>query len=511
MTGADSTARSQRQHALLPSLPLGPGAYVAVLILAQILIWTLVPYFTGRSLPLDVVSDGLAWGHEWQWGYYKHPPLPSWEVEASFEAFGDIGPYLLSQVSIGATYALVFLLGRELMPARWAAAGTALIACVYYFSVPTPEFNHNVAQMPLWAAAVYVYFMAITTRYRYWWLLLGATCGIALLTKYASGLLLFTMAVHFLCASKRRLMLRSARPYIALIVCALIIAPHMAWLYQNHFPTISYAAHRAGQTLGIEFRLLAPLRFLLTQLLDISPAIVVAALAGLLGHENIHQFIPDEKLRFLVIFTLGPAALTGLLSLLTGLGLRDMWGAPMWNLTGLLIVYLSQPRWPRARWARLAAGIAAAFVLMPVAYVLATSTVPALRDTPSRTQWPDRAMARVFDDAYARETGRPLRIVAADGWLGGLVSMRSPSRPSVFTDGNMQEAPWITPGRLANEGALVLWPGDRPIPLRLRALSGLKIIGTRAFAWPEIPNARPLVIGWGIVAAQNAKTGSPFS
>jgi hypothetical protein len=34
------------------------------------------------SLPLDVVSDGLSWGHEWQWGYYKHPPLPSWEVEA---------------------------------------------------------------------------------------------------------------------------------------------------------------------------------------------------------------------------------------------------------------------------------------------------------------------------------------------------------------------------------------------------------------------------------------------
>ena len=490
---------------------LKPEWWVAALILAQVLIWTLVPYFSGRSLPLDVVSDGLAWGHEWQWGYYKHPPLPSWEVETFFDAFGDIGPYLLSQISIGVTYAFVFLLGRELMPARWAAAGTLLTACVYYFSIPTPEFNHNVAQMPLWAAAIYVYYLAITSRRLRWWLALGFVCGIALLTKYASGVLLAVIAIHFFSGTEQRTMLKRAGPWLAPVVCALVVTPHILWLYHNHFPTIAYAAHRAGQSHGAATRLLAPLRFLLSQLVDISPAILVAAIAGFLGRENFRHPPSDAKFRFLMAFSIGPAALTLLLSLLTGMGLRDMWGAPMWSLTGLLVVYTAQPRWQKVGWRRLTACLAAAFLLLPAAYILATSIVPAIQGRPSRTQWPDRAMAEFFDAAYSRETARPLRIVAADGWLGGLVAMRDPSRPSVFTDGDMQESPWITAGRLAHDGALVLWRGDRPVPQRLRALKGLKVFGSKDFAWPGIPRANPLVIGWGIVPAQSPNAGRPSS
>ena len=202
---------ASRQQLAPPQLTvLRPEFWVGALILAQVLIWTLVPFLAGRSLPLDVVSDGLSWGHEWQRGYYKHPPLPSWEVEAFFDAFGDVGPYLLSQISIGVTYAFVFLLGRELMPARWAAAGTLLTACVYYFSIPTPEFNHNVAQMPLWAAATYFYYLAITSRGLRWWLLLGAVCGLAMLTKYASGVLLAIFAIHLFSAPHRRALLKDA-------------------------------------------------------------------------------------------------------------------------------------------------------------------------------------------------------------------------------------------------------------------------------------------------------------
>ena len=505
MTEAHNLTIPQRRRAPW-RVSLQPGQYVGLLILAQIVIWTLVPFFAGRSLPLDVVSDGLAWGHEWQWGYYKHPPLPSWEVEAFFDAFGDIGPYFLSQISVGVTYAFVFLLGRELMPARYAAAGTILTACIYYFSIPTPEFNHNVAQMPLWAAAVYAYYKAITERRALWWLLLGVVGGAALLTKYASGILLLTITIHFFSSGERRAQLRLPGPYIAPIACGLIIAPHIAWLYHNHFPTISYAASRAGEAHGIAYRLFAPLRFLLTQLIDISPALLVAAIAGFLGREIVRRVAPDDNLRFLGLFTVGPALLTALLSLLTGLGLRDMWGAPMWNLAGLLIVYVSRPRWPHAGWSRLAVCIAAAFIVLPLAYVLATSIVPALQGRPSRTEWPDRALAKTFDDAYLGETGKPLRIVAADGWLGGLIAMRDPSRPSVYTDGNMQESPWITPARLAREGALVIWRADRPVPPRLRALPGLKVIGTKTFAWPGIPAAKSLAVGWGIVPAREQRT-----
>src|SRR5215467_13381530 len=94
--------------------------WLPLLAIAQLAFWTVLPWLLARSLPLDVVSDGLAWGHEWQWGYYKHPPLPSWAVEAFFNTFGDIGPFLLSQLCIAATYIFVFELGQEIIGARQA-------------------------------------------------------------------------------------------------------------------------------------------------------------------------------------------------------------------------------------------------------------------------------------------------------------------------------------------------------------------------------------------------------
>ncbi len=97
---------------------------VIALIVFQLLAWSLLPWLVNVSLPLDVVREGLSWGREFEWGYYKHPPLPSWLVEISFRLLGDIGPYFLSQTFIALTYLFVFLLGRRLMPEWKAAAGT---------------------------------------------------------------------------------------------------------------------------------------------------------------------------------------------------------------------------------------------------------------------------------------------------------------------------------------------------------------------------------------------------
>src|ERR1700733_9015151 len=118
-----SAIRRESQSISPPRWVTDPTRWLAILICAQLFFWTVVPWHFSWSLPLDVVSDGLAWGHEWQWGYYKHPPLPSWVVELSFEALGNIGPYLLSQAAIATTYIFVFLLGCTFLPARWAATG----------------------------------------------------------------------------------------------------------------------------------------------------------------------------------------------------------------------------------------------------------------------------------------------------------------------------------------------------------------------------------------------------
>jgi 4-amino-4-deoxy-L-arabinose transferase-like glycosyltransferase len=487
-----------------------PVRALFIFAVAQILVWTVVPWALGTSLPLDVVSDGLSWGHEWQWGYYKHPPLPSWEVEAAFDLLGDIGPYLLSQLAIAATFLFVFLLGRRMMPVRCALVGTVLLSGIYYFSIPTPEFNHNVAQMPLWAAAAYFYYEALRTRSSGFWALLGLVIGLGMLTKYATAIFAVTIVIHALSSRKTRTVFASVGPYLAILVCLAVMTPHLIWLVHNNFPTLNYAANRAGHAAALQ-RVFTPLRFLLAQIVTLLPCIALATIAGVVGRNSWRDRPAlDEDLRFLLVLGLGPAVLSALLSLAVGLGLRDMWGAPMWNLIGLLLVRASMARWKDISLGRLFVCAAVLFIALPTAYELASTYAPEWRGSHPRTEWPDRAMAQDLSAAWSKATGRPLQIVVGDSWTAGLIAMRTSPRPSVFIDANYRHAPWISPERLRQEGALVVWQVSTkaPLPPENLMLSGIQVMGTTEFAWPYSNKVEPLHIGWGIV--RPVQTAAPI-
>ncbi|HEX3429954.1 MAG TPA: glycosyltransferase family 39 protein [Rhizomicrobium sp.] len=473
--------------------------WLVLLVFAQLVIWTVLPWLFALSLPLDVVSDGLTWGHEWQWGYYKHPPLPSWTVEAFFDAFGDLGPFLLSQICIVMTYVFVFLLGCEMMPMRWAAAGTLLLTGVYYFSVPTPEFNHNIAQMPAWAAACFCYFEAWKTDRTRWWLGLGVVAGLGLLTKYSTALLLFVMLAHFVFTRGLKDGLRSSGPWIAAGICLVVISEHVLWLARSGFPSFHYAAERARVASGLGGWILAPVKFLSAQAIDVLPAVGIAWIAGLRPAPGTLQH--NEKLGFLLWMTLGPPIAVALGSLATGMAARDMWGAPMWNLTGLIIVLSAAGNWKRASGKWLGAGAAALFAIGLGGFVVANVLVPELENRPSRIQWPDRSIARASATVWRQQVQRPLRIVAGDGWLGGLVAMRSVPRPSVWIDANYRKAPWITPEAVKRDGALLLWRvhPNESVPNAFTCLKGIQILGQKSFVWPETPKAAPLIIGYAIL------------
>ncbi len=470
------------------------------LILAQLAIWTLLPYLLHRSLPLDVTSDIIAWGHEWQWGYYKHPPLPSWLGEIAFRLMGDFGPFLFSQLFVTATFVFVYRLGRRMMPPERAFAGTALLVGVYYFSLPTPEFNHNIAQLPFFAATAYYYFDAIETRRFRAWLLLGLALGLGMLCKYEIAVLGLAIVLHAATSRHTRPLFASAGPYVAFTVCLLVMAPHLAWLVHHDFPTLKFAESRAHHLTALE-RVVVPLRFLASQILDIAAALAVAAFAGILSRGSLYRTVRpgDETLRFLLWLGVAPILICTVLPLVTGMGLRDEWGTQMWDLIGLVIVYPAGPLWQRVSMNRLARALVALFVLLPTAYALASTYVPRWQGRHPRTQWPDRAMAARFAGLWQKETGKPLRIVAGDGWLAGLIALRSTPRLSVFTDGDYSEAPWITPQRLSREGALAVWQEAWGHPAPVEKLPGLKFEGTQTFRWPDNPNAPPLRIGWGIV------------
>lgn len=224
-----------------PSSASLPRAVVLCALL-YILVWTLFPVVLGQSFPLDVV-ESLSWGREWQWGYYKHPPLAPIVLHLFYVVFGQLGPFLLSQLCIAATLWLVWCTGRRLMDAERAWVGALLAMGVAYYSYPALEFNHNIAQMPFWAGLGYCLVLALQGG-RWWqWLLLGVVAGLGMLTKYSVGILLLCFGLYIVLTPQRRVLLQPG-PWLAVAAMALVFLPHLLWLQHSDWLPFAYAGMR---------------------------------------------------------------------------------------------------------------------------------------------------------------------------------------------------------------------------------------------------------------------------
>lgn len=87
-----------------------------------------------------------------------------------------------------------------------------------------------------------------------------------------------------------------------------------------------------------------------------------------------------------------------------------------------------------------------------------------------------------MQDIWRRETGLPLRIVAGDLWIAGLVATHASDRPSVLVEGSLRLSPWIDRARIEREGFLaVWWRAASDPPDYLRSWIGTRIDGRQPF------------------------------
>ena len=67
-------------------MPRLPGRSLAALLLAVTGAWVLLSAWLWRTPPIDNVEQ-LVWRGAVEWGYYKHPPLPTWLLAAASPAW----------------------------------------------------------------------------------------------------------------------------------------------------------------------------------------------------------------------------------------------------------------------------------------------------------------------------------------------------------------------------------------------------------------------------------------
>jgi 4-amino-4-deoxy-L-arabinose transferase-like glycosyltransferase len=435
----------------------------------HVLVWWLLPALLQHNLPLDVIEQ-LAWGREWQIVYFKHPPLPAWILESVAVVFGRWpgAMYFAGALSSALALLAMWRLSCALIGRQRALYAMLAQECVLYFTIFTPEFNHNVVLLPLWAAIGLAGCHAFIRDRGWVWL--GLLVALGMLGKYTTALLVVSLLGLPVLHPRFRRVWRTPGPYVALLVALAVLLPHILGLWHIGFSPLFFPFERAPAAHHWYDHFVFPMLFAAAQLGDVAPALlVVALLFRRRGNELVSAALQGplaaEERAYLWTITWAPVGLAVVASLVLGLHLKDMWGYPMWCFIGLfLIAEVVGPITPGGT-RRFALGWAVVMAVVGGVFTVQQTVGGYLLQKPVRTQFPGRELAQVVEQRWHQLAGgAPLAIVGGDVWLAGNIAFYADQRPSVFIDADARKSPWITPGRIAREGAVFIWQDASGVP-----------------------------------------------
>jgi 4-amino-4-deoxy-L-arabinose transferase-like glycosyltransferase len=426
---------------------------------AHVIVWTLVPLLTQPNPPLDVL-ECAAWGQDPALGYFKHPPLPAWLTDAAcrlgraLTGSGVWPIYVLSQVFMALTFLAVWRLAHRLLDPPLALLAVVALELSPWYTLVTGEFNHNIAVLAFFALSIDAFERAVHRGRRADWLRLGLWLGLGGLSKYVIALLALSMVAFLVLHAPARRLLRTRGPYLALAAALVVGLPHLVWLVWNDFQPISYALAR-GRGAPVPWpRLLHPVYFAASQLLYLS--FVVFALLPVLGLRWRARVSGDAR-ALLAAVTFGPFLLMFLLSLLTGMRVRTMWGLPFWSTLPLCLLYLFARRPVAAPLSfRL---VRVGMLLLVAAAVIMNVAGPHLTGKAIRIHFPGRALTAEAEGIWSARAAGPLERVGGDPFLAANVSFHHPARPLAYAGPERGHA--RHDAEVHRRGGLLFWDAGR--------------------------------------------------
>ena len=399
-----------------------------IFLITHLVIWTAIPSLTNHNLPLDTI-EALAWGSNLDWGFNKHPPLSAFFPEVFFQIFGsqDWAYYLLSQIFVIFSFFIVFKLGKEIFKSEiLAIISVLLLEGIYFYNFTTPEFNVNVCQLPFWALTVY-YAWKIFDKKKISFkdcVLLGVFAAAGFLSKYLFIYLLISIDVLFFYL----IFIKKERKFdfkyiISLEVFIVLLVPHLLWLFNNDFITITYGLARTGlENSNIIDHFKFPVIFLFKQIGIIIPFIILGFI--LIKKFKLNLNLKDNKLLFLLAINLIPIFLMFLTSFILGSKIRTMWMTPFYLFIGTLLIYIFQKQININKLQNFLIGFAILFLLSPITYAYIS-----ISKTDKRTDYPGKKIAEKVQKKWDLEFNDPLNVVLGNEWNAGNLSYHLKSRP----------------------------------------------------------------------------------
>jgi membrane-associated phospholipid phosphatase len=281
----------------------------AVLLCGGLLVLSVFRIFYILNGYLDLGPDEA---HYWEWSrhldlsYYSKGPMIAYLVAFGTSIFGDtvFGVRFLAVVLSAISSLLLFRLVYEMYKDEAAALGAALIfQIVPLFAAFGVIFSIDSPFLFFWILSLYLFYRAVDSETRAGeagtgkalplqgigsWVLLGISVGLGLLTKYTMAF--FHAGIFlFLIMSDKRYLLRTVRPYAAVIISFIVFSPVIIWNFQHDWVTVRHTAGQAHVAEGLTLSIGSFGEFVGSQIGVVTPVIFVLifyALHKLFHHEK---------------------------------------------------------------------------------------------------------------------------------------------------------------------------------------------------------------------------------
>lgn len=429
-----------------------PGAMLVAL---YALVWaTFATISSGRGMHGDSL-EAYAWGREFVFGYYKHPPFWSWVAGAWFSVLPKTNWsfWFLSELNGALGLAGAWALIGRFANRRVQMLGVLLLMLTPFYQFNAQRFNANTILLSIWPWTLYFFVRSLETRRILHAFACGLLAGFAILSKYFGLVLIATCFLAALTHDSRARYFRSAAPYVSATVAFLVFAPHLVWLFKDGFQPLIYLSariDRADRAISNQyFEFIAG---------NVAFFIIPAALLFLsrrkAGREGLEPKIAAQHgLSFFTVLTFAPFVLTLVAGTVGHAALGIPFAVPIFALTPVWLIMAIEPNLDAAvRYARLAVGVLVA------ACALAAPVLPYLYlryDTKHYSE-PREEIADAAIAVWKQKTGAPLRFVGGERDFALQVVFRSKDDTSEFNNFNFRWSPWVTPELIDSKGLLIL-------------------------------------------------------
>jgi membrane-associated phospholipid phosphatase len=239
--------------------------------------------------PVDLSPDEA---HYWEWSrrpdlsYYSKGPMIAYLICIGTSIFGHtvFGVRIMAVVFSLLSGIFLFMLGKKLFNEKVGLFSAMLIQIIPLFSTYGIIFTIDSPFIFFWILSLYLFRQTLSGNessliYRpssvSYWVLLGVSIGLGLLTKYTMAFFYVCAFFFFIFSKEHRNMLFTKGPYIGFIVSLIIFSPVILWNADHDWVTIRHTAGQAHVAEGFRLSITSLTEFLGSQLGVITPLLFI--------------------------------------------------------------------------------------------------------------------------------------------------------------------------------------------------------------------------------------------